>query len=1440
MNEHKAGTKTSRNQAVRILVAATIIALLGSLEPAMVSPAQGQDQYISKSGSQPANGATARVLSETNVLDRRPSRPLAQDNNAATGQTWISGTINVGETIVASAWSIHDEDGMDNAVDYADFSYQWVRDICGVDHEIPDATRDSYTLTDADAYYQIKARVSFTDDLGNQETLTSRGWDVLNTGAASGDPPVSCVRITDQDGTHVDFGTFDRDTKSYSANVASTVEKVTVTTRTISPLLRLSVLPAPDADRQVQLAHGTNHVVVVASPASSDEPITAYTIAITRAGSQSDTAIPTVGIHGLKIPQVQTYPLDWIIIYNDSIAEITYSAVEGNTLPYVLTRTGDVSQALTVTVNVAETGGDVVSSSTEGQTTVTFAAGYASAQFSVPTNDDATWEEHTTVTVQIMNGDDYDVNPSSASSTMSVDDDEPVASTAVLSVSSNEVSEGDTITATVTVTTNSAHEPHNIFPDTMNLKTKLGTGSGAPETDEIVFTATNRGLFAVTPFGPVTENDVVTAYRFTYSGTIDIVDDDLWEEAESFEVLLELNDAADSAITIDASSTPQTISILEHEETTPTAPTASSMTVVVAANDDDTTSYTLTWNDAASCDRSYSAFIEAEADLYLYIRSFSAIDDTDYDAPQFVWRRIGSAVGSDQNQLSGTVVDRDSFGRGYPVMLMCADPTTTPYDPWLFREVVKAIIPYRLVDDEERPKPGTYTSGAPLTGLTTSHGTLTPAFNANSLVYVIPDVAADVERITLAPTIKNGYTSSWSYPADTDGDTPGHQVDLSPGLKNLVLIVKSDASDDDYRFDITVKRSKPEIPQGQAANTPATGAPTVGGNTDTGEIVTADTSTISDDDGLGDATFSYQWIRNDGTDDTDIDGATDRTYTLSSADEGHTIKVKVSFTDDQGDDEELTSAATESVTKPPLTASFSNQPAEHDGATNFKVRIEFSDRISNPLRSMKDRVVQVASGTAEAAKRVEKQSDRWDITIKSSGVEDVTVSLEAADRCKRGIACTKDRRPLSNGISVLVPGPPAISVSDATAEAGTGSSMVFTVSLGRVPFSIATVDCATSDGTATAGEDYTAASGTLTFTAGQQQQSVSVPLLNDATGGETFTLTLSNPSGGYIKDGTATGTFTAPVVVRSNAAATGAPTITGTAQVGETLTASTSHILDADGLHKVSYDYQWIRNDGTIDADIADANSRTYTLVSADQGKTIKVRVAFNDDDGNAEELTSVATASVAAKPNTPAAGAPTITGTAQVGETLTASTSGISDDDGMEDVSYDYQWQADGSDISGATGPTHKLTANEQGKAITVTVSFTDDLENDESLTSDATTNVLGPPLTATLTVTPSSHTGSGRFIFQFTFSEEPAKPFSYETVRDDLFTVTGGDVKNAGRLNSPSNIGWKVTVKPEGDGDVRIQLPVTTDCEASGAVCTDDARKLSNALDFTVPVPS
>ena len=124
----------------------------------------------------------------------------------------------------------------------------------------------------------------------------------------------------------------------------------------------------------------------------------------------------------------------------------------------------------------------------------------------------------------------------------------------------------------------------------------------------------------------------------------------------------------------------------------------------------------------------------------------------------------------------------------------------------------------------------------------------------------------------------------------------------------------------------------------------------------------------------------------------------------------------------------------------------------------------------------------------------------------------------------------------------------------------------------------------------------------------------------------------STPGGGRSMRIAIKGTLTAS----ANTAAMGAPTITGTAQVGKTLTAVTTGITDADGLTSPTYTYQWIRVDGTDEEDISGENSSTYTLVDADLGKTIKVKVSFTDDARNAETLTSAATVTVAADTTPP------------------------------------------------------------------------------------------------------------------------------------------------------------------------------------------------------------
>ena len=148
--------------------------------------------------------------------------------------------------------------------------------------------------------------------------------------------------------------------------------------------------------------------------------------------------------------------------------------------------------------------------------------------------------------------------------------------------------------------------------------------------------------------------------------------------------------------------------------------------------------------------------------------------------------------------------------------------------------------------------------------------------------------------------------------------------------------------------------------------------------------------------------------------------------------------------------------------------------------------------------------------------------------------------------------------------------------------------------------------------------------------------------------------------------------------------------VRGTAQVGETLTAETSGIADKNRRDQADFSYQWLA-DGT---DVEGATDRTYEVTEKDEGKTIKVRVKFTGSAGKEETLTSAATEPVQpaqpAQSNEPATGRPAIDGTAQVGETLRADASGISDADGMTNAVFRYQWTRwDGDtdeDIEGAS----------------------------------------------------------------------------------------------------------------------------------------------------------
>ena len=715
--------------------------------------------------------------------------------------------------------------------------------------------------------------------------------------------------------------------------------------------------------------------------------------------------------------------------------------------------------------------------------------------------------------------------------------------------------------------------------------------------------------------------------------------------------------------------------------------------------------------------------------------------------------------------------------------------------------------------DAAPPPPNTPATGAPsITGTVRVGETLTAGTADISDGDGLGNAAFAYQWLAGDADINGATASTYTLADDDEGKTIRVRVSFADDAGNNEMLTSAATGAVD---------AAPPPP-----NTPATGAPTISGTAWVSETLTASTTDISDADGMTRATFSYQWLAGDAN----ISGATDSSYTLADADAGKAIKVRVSFTDDGENGEELTSAATSAVDVAPPPP---NTPAT--GAPTISGTVQVGETLTVSISGIAD-----TDGLANVSYSYQwiRNDGSTDTDIQdAAGSSNTLVDADAGKTITVQVTFTDDagnEEILTSAATAAVEARPNTPATGAPTVSGT-------VQVGEA-LTANTSGIVDSDGTTNASYSYQWIRNDGSTDTVIQDATGSGYTLVDADEGKTIKVKVSFTDDAGHEE-TLTSTATASVEARANSPATGAPTISGTVQVRETLTASPSGIADTDGLTNVSYSYQWTRNDGSTDTDIQDATGSGYTLIDADEGKTIKVQVTFTDDAGHEETLTSTATASVEARPNSPATGAPTISGTVQVRETLTASTSGIADTDGLTNVSYSYQWiRNDGSadtDIQDAAGSSYTLVDADAGKTIKVKVSFTDDAGNEETLTSAATASVAGAPepITVTLENNPASHNGTDEFTFQIRFSEH--FELSYKTLRDHALAVVGGTVKKAQRQVKGSNIGWTITVEPASNAHVEIVLPATTDCGATGAICTADGRKLSNSLDFTVVGP-
>src|SRR3954451_10823075 len=223
----------------------------------------------------------------------------------------------------------------------------------------------------------------------------------------------------------------------------------------------------------------------------------------------------------------------------------------------------------------------------------------------------------------------------------------------------------------------------------------------------------------------------------------------------------------------------------------------------------------------------------------------------------------------------------------------------------------------------------------------------------------------------------------------------------------------------------------------------------------------------------------------------------------------------------------------------------------------------------------------------------------------------------------------------------------------------------------------------------------------------------------DIPGAASFTYVLQAADAGYrvrskVTVSAATGTSSAISAVTgtvrplapSNSVA---PSITGTPQVAQTLTAVNGSWSTYPGVPN-GFTYEWDRCSVSGCAAIPNATNSAYTLVGADQGATIQVKVTATTI-GGATTATSAQTRAVTPPPPPVNVVAPRVTGTAQVNQILIVQAGTWT---GVAPIGYTYQWQrctpasTSCSAIPGAIGATYRVTTADVGSAVRVAVTAT------------------------------------------------------------------------------------------------------------------------------------
>ena len=509
-----------------------------------------------------------------------------------------------------------------------------------------------------------------------------------------------------------------------------------------------------------------------------------------------------------------------------------------------------------------------------------------------------------------------------------------------------------------------------------------------------------------------------------------------------------------------------------------------------------------------------------------------------------------------------------------------------------------------------KPSAVAVSTDATLASLSVEGASLSPAFDAGVLVY---RASVDAETVTVSASATDGGASVVYGPGeDGDAELADHQVAVAEGETLVEVTVTAPDGKTVRSYRVVVVRA--------AANTAPAGLPAIAGTAKVGEELTASAGDIADADGVTYATFAWQWLAHDGTQETEIEGATGERWTPTVAELGATVRVRATYTDDKGNEETLVSEATEAVAATVASAPVGLAVATAEGRER-ELAVSWTAPESDGGSEVTGYTVQWKSGT--------EAYDSSDGSTRQAVLSDPAAASHVIAGLANGTAYTV------RVVAVNAAGDGAAAEVEATVEDRVAPTLTSAAVDGAVL--TLTYSEALDGDSAPSASAYTVTVAGTARTVDEVALSgsgVELTLASAVASGETVTVGYTVPAGAEaapLRDaaGNDAAGFTGEAVTNetpaSNTAPTGLPEITGTAEVGEALSASADDIADADGLENATFAWQWLAGD----TDIEGATGETYTLTPAEVGKTLEVRATFTDDAGTQETLTSEATEAV-------------------------------------------------------------------------------------------------------------------------------------------------------------------------------------------------------------------